>query len=307
MNEEMTQSIISFFAENPTFFMLIIIALVIIGWSLINGIVKICKKIKIKKLGFGSFNLELDNPDISTPKTASNVSPTVPLEEECVEEEPASLPITIPFESFNMMIRHCVKAAIDAINGKVALENETLAQQNKNAQVLLDEVMAKVTREYHDKKINENKLAGGSNPEKDFSILIFQDNFSEDFRNIVYPRIGQFFSEEALAFTDEVDLANMCKRLEVQIIQAIEDRFSLKDSYVGNQQLAKDSFEACKNALNEAIDNALHKAKKISITGLEDIKKLIIKKDEDINSFIKASTQKEIKGEFIAKEVLEGE
>ena len=254
----------------------------------------------------GAFGVELEHAGKET--TVPNI-PAAPLSEHDFYEETESdvLPITVSFENFNMMVRHCVKVAIDAVNSKAAVKEETRELQNRNAQALLDEVMAKVTRTYHDKKIKENISAGDTDPYRDVSIVFFTDDFTEDFKNIVYPKLGKFFSDEVLAFADEVDLANMCRTLESQIIQAIEDRISLKDRYTANRQLAKDSFDDCKQALREALDNSLHKAKKISITSFEDIKKVAASKDEDLNSFIKACTQKDVKNDFISNEILERE
>lgn len=307
MNET-AMSIVNFLATNPMFFMLLLLAIVIVGWAIIGLFIKIFKKVKFKKLTLGPVSMELEHSDLEK----NNPMPTAsssPLSENdfCDEAEGDVLPITVSFENFNMMIRHCVKAAIDAASSKASLETETLAQQNRNAQALLDEVMTKVTRTYHDKKVKENIGNGDSDPYKDVSIVFFSDDFEEDFRNIVYPKLGQFFNDEVLAFADEVDLANMCKRLEYQIIQAIEDRLNLKDRYAANRQLAKESFDACKQALREALDNSLHKAKKISFTSFEAVKKSAAKKDDDLNSFIKACTQKDVKNDFISNELLEGD
>lgn len=306
-------SVIEFFAANPMFFMLLVLAVLIIGWSVIGIIIRLCKKfkkIKIKKLNLGSFGVELDNEkEAPTQSTTVPHHPAPPLSEAdfCDATTTDITPITVSFENFNMMVRHCVKVAIEAVNSKNMCLTDTLELQNKNAQALLDEVMAKVTRTYHDKKVKENISNGDSDPYKDVSILFFSDDFEEDWKNIVYPKLDQFFADEMLAFTDEVDLANMCKMLENQIIQAIEDKLNLKDSYAVNRQLAKDSFDACKSALSNAINDSLHKAKKISISNYDDIKKLAASKDEDLNSFVKACTQKEIKNNFISSELLERE
>lgn len=291
------------FISNPKLLILVLILASIVGTVIVSTVVKIFKKLKIKQFKIAGLGVELEGETKGNSEkehVSDQHKTSYPLNENY------STQITIPFENFNAMVKHCVKVAIEVAQYKNHSEGQTLAQQNRSAQELLEEVMEKVNRTFHEKKVKEGIEKGDLDPHHDISIVYFEEDFEDDFKSIVYPRLDQFLSDERLAFTDEVDLANMCETLKRQISYAIEDKLN-RGKYSENRELAKASFDSCKQALSEALDNSLHKAKLISITNYEDIKKVTAKKDEDLNTFLQAYTNKEVKNDFISKEILEGE
>lgn len=289
--------------KNPKLLIILLLAFSILGSFLIYGLVKLFKKLKINQFKIAGLGVEIEGEPKKSEEKQKESSPIK--DNNNINNNNNNTQITIPFENFNAMVKHCVKVAIEAAQYKSTSEGQTLAQQNKCAQELLEEVMEKVNRTFHEKKVKEGIEKGALNPHSDIAIVYFEEDFEDDFKSIVYPRLDQFLSDERLAFTDEIDLANMCETLKRQISFAIEDKLN-RGKYAENRELAQESFNSCKQALSDALDDSLHKAKLISITNYEDVKKATAKKDEDLNTLVQAYTNKEVKNDFISKEILEG-